>query len=132
MWLCIMPLHHECVFVLPSLYVSIFRLFTVLVLNLVILHNMIQPIMSLSFVGKSENLVATSRGAKSQLSVWSMSQLTASWSYMLQIEGESLLSFVPKAKLLALSCYFSSLSLLDDGNWKTMVVRLLTASYLFK
>ncbi|XP_031265870.1 WD repeat-containing protein 75 isoform X2 [Pistacia vera] len=45
------------------------------------------PIMSLSFVGKSEYLVATSRGSKPQLSVWSMSKLSASWSYMLQIEA---------------------------------------------
>lgn len=45
------------------------------------------PIVSLSFVGKSEYVVATSQGSKPQLSVWNMSKLSSSWSYKLFIEG---------------------------------------------
>ncbi|PON75897.1 WD repeat containing protein [Parasponia andersonii] len=44
------------------------------------------PITSLSFAGKSEYLVAVSRGLKPQLSVCSMSKLSVSWSYKLQVE----------------------------------------------
>ncbi|KAJ4709304.1 WD repeat-containing protein 75 [Melia azedarach] len=45
------------------------------------------PIMNLSFVGSSDYLVATSWGSKPQLSVWSMSKLSISWSYMLHVEA---------------------------------------------
>lgn len=41
--------------------------------------------MNLSFVGDS--LVSVSQGSKPQLSVWSMSNLSLSWSYKLQVEG---------------------------------------------
>lgn len=47
----------------------------------------IEPITTLSFVGKSEYLVSASRGSNAQLSVWSMSKLAASWSYKLQAEA---------------------------------------------
>ncbi|KAF6134212.1 hypothetical protein GIB67_010011 [Kingdonia uniflora] len=42
---------------------------------------------TLSFVGKSEYLLAVSRGSKAQLSVWSMSKLSISWSYQLLAEA---------------------------------------------
>ncbi|XP_034215520.1 WD repeat-containing protein 75 isoform X2 [Prunus dulcis] len=44
------------------------------------------PIVTLSFAGKSEYLVSVSQGSKPQLSVWSMSKLSESWSYKLHIE----------------------------------------------
>ena len=48
---------------------------------------LLQPITMLSFIGKSEYLVSASRGSKSQLSLWSLSKLSESWSYKLQAEG---------------------------------------------
>ncbi|KAH9805892.1 transducin/WD40 repeat-like superfamily protein [Citrus sinensis] len=45
------------------------------------------PIMNMSFVGSSEYLVATSWGSKPQLSVWNMSKLSISWSYLLHVEA---------------------------------------------
>ncbi|KAJ9162883.1 hypothetical protein P3X46_022623 [Hevea brasiliensis] len=45
------------------------------------------PIVSLSFVGKSEYLVSASWGSKPQLSVWSLSKLSISWSYRLHVEA---------------------------------------------
>ncbi|CAN4102517.1 unnamed protein product [Withania somnifera] len=47
----------------------------------------LDPISSLAFVGKSEYIVTTSRGSNAQLSVWSMSRLSLSWSYKLKIEA---------------------------------------------
>ncbi|KAF5461745.1 hypothetical protein F2P56_017819 [Juglans regia] len=45
------------------------------------------PIVTLSFAGNSEYLVSVSRGSKPQLSIWSMSKLSLSWSYKLHIEA---------------------------------------------
>ncbi|XP_077244588.1 transducin/WD40 repeat-like superfamily protein isoform X2 [Tasmannia lanceolata] len=47
----------------------------------------LMPIVTLSFIGKSEYLVSVSRGSKPQLSVWSMSKLSMSWSYKLLSEA---------------------------------------------
>ncbi|KAK2971977.1 hypothetical protein RJ640_004997 [Escallonia rubra] len=47
----------------------------------------LEPIVSLSFIGKSEYLVSASRGSSPQLSVWNMSKLSASWSYKLHTEA---------------------------------------------
>ncbi|KAL5549203.1 hypothetical protein UlMin_004434 [Ulmus minor] len=44
------------------------------------------PITILSFPGKSEYIVSVSQGSKPQLSVWSLSKLSLSWSYKLQVE----------------------------------------------
>ncbi|KAF4396011.1 hypothetical protein G4B88_020648, partial [Cannabis sativa] len=41
---------------------------------------------SLSFAGKSDYLVTVSGGSQPQLSVCSMSKLSVSWSYKLQVE----------------------------------------------
>lgn len=57
-----------------------------------VLWNFLQPIVSLSFVGKSEYLVSTSWESKPQLSVWSLSKLSMSWSYRLHVEGKNPLS----------------------------------------
>ncbi|KAM7495713.1 hypothetical protein LguiB_030322 [Lonicera macranthoides] len=46
-----------------------------------------EPIVTLSFIGRSEYLVSASRGSNPQLSVWNMSKLSVSWSYKLQIEA---------------------------------------------
>ncbi|XVF47687.1 hypothetical protein PTKIN_Ptkin03bG0130800 [Pterospermum kingtungense] len=54
---------------------------------LAVLGETLTPIVTLSFVGKSDNLVAASHGSKPQLSVWSMSKLSISWSYKLRIEA---------------------------------------------
>lgn len=53
--------------------------------------NVLQPITKLSFVGKSEFLVAASNFPKPELSVWNTSKLSLSWSYELRIEGKSFL-----------------------------------------
>ncbi|GAV59567.1 WD40 domain-containing protein [Cephalotus follicularis] len=47
----------------------------------------LMPIVTLSFVGNSEYLVSVSRGSKPQLSVWSLSKLSLSWSYKLNVEA---------------------------------------------
>lgn len=47
----------------------------------------LEPISSLAFIGKSEYVVTTSQGSKAQVSVWSMSKLSESWSYKLKIEA---------------------------------------------
>ncbi|KAB1204246.1 WD repeat-containing protein 75 [Morella rubra] len=52
-----------------------------------VIGDTLTPIVSLSFAGKSEYLVSVSQGSKPQLSVWSMSKLSLSWSYKLQIEA---------------------------------------------
>ncbi|XP_015899229.3 uncharacterized protein LOC107432272 [Ziziphus jujuba] len=49
-----------------------------------VIGEMLEPIMNLSFVGDS--LVSVSQGSKPQLSVWSISNLSVSWSYKLQVE----------------------------------------------
>lgn len=54
---------------------------------LAVLGETLTPIVTLSFVGKSDNLVAASHGSNPQLSVWSMSKLSISWSYKLRIEA---------------------------------------------
>lgn len=45
------------------------------------------PIVSLSFVGKSEYIVSTSHGSRPQLSLWCISKLCNTWSYNLFIEA---------------------------------------------
>ncbi|KAL6998978.1 hypothetical protein U1Q18_000144 [Sarracenia purpurea var. burkii] len=47
----------------------------------------LEPIVSLSFVGKSDYLVSTSQGSNPQVSVWSTSNLSVTWSYKLHAEG---------------------------------------------
>ncbi|KAE8700133.1 formin BNI1-like [Hibiscus syriacus] len=54
---------------------------------LAVLGETLTPIVNLSFIGKSDNLVAASCGSNPQLSVWSMSKLSLSWSYKLRIEA---------------------------------------------
>lgn len=53
----------------------------------------VQTITNLTFVGKSEYLVSASRGSNPQLAMWSMSNLSATWSYRLDTEGECMVSF---------------------------------------
>lgn len=45
------------------------------------------PIVNLAFVGKSEYIVSTSHGSKPQLSLWSLSKLSRTWSYDLCVEA---------------------------------------------
>lgn len=52
-----------------------------------IIGNSVEPIVSLSFVGKSDCLVSVSQGSSPQVSVWSMSKLSLSWSYKLIVEA---------------------------------------------
>ncbi|XP_022755429.1 WD repeat-containing protein 75 [Durio zibethinus] len=52
-----------------------------------VLGETLTPVVTLSFIGKSDNLVAASRGSKPQLSLWSMSKLSLSWSYKLCVEA---------------------------------------------
>ncbi|KAF7121402.1 hypothetical protein RHSIM_Rhsim13G0225800 [Rhododendron simsii] len=52
-----------------------------------VIGDSLAPIESLSFLGKSEHLVSTSRGSNPQVSVWSMSKLSVSWSYKLHAEA---------------------------------------------
>ncbi|KAA8523464.1 hypothetical protein F0562_009887 [Nyssa sinensis] len=47
----------------------------------------LEPIVRLSFVGKSEYLVSASQGSSPQVSVWSMSKLSVYWSYKLHAEA---------------------------------------------
>ncbi|EEF29164.1 wd40 protein, putative [Ricinus communis] len=65
------------------------------------------PIRTLSFVGKSEYLASASLGSKPQLSVWSMSKLSMSWSYRLHVEAV--------ASTAAASC-FAALILLPESS----------------
>ncbi|KAL8230509.1 hypothetical protein R6Q57_000287 [Mikania cordata] len=46
-----------------------------------------ESIKNLSFIGASNFLVSASQGSNPQLSVWSMSKLSVSWSYKLHIEA---------------------------------------------
>ncbi|KAM1329081.1 hypothetical protein ACFX15_012710 [Malus domestica] len=52
-----------------------------------VIGEMQMPIATLSFAGKSEYLVSVTQGSKPQLSVWSMSELSESWSYKLHVEA---------------------------------------------
>ncbi|PSR85460.1 WD repeat-containing protein [Actinidia chinensis var. chinensis] len=52
-----------------------------------VIGDSLEPIGSLSFVGKSEYIVSTSRGSNPQVSVWSMSKLSITWSYKLHAEA---------------------------------------------
>ncbi|KAJ8750843.1 hypothetical protein K2173_016024 [Erythroxylum novogranatense] len=70
----------------------------------------LMPIGSLSFVGKSEYLVSASMGPQSQLSVWSMSKLSMSWSYKLHVEAV--------ASMAESSC-FAALVLLPESDNET-------------
>ncbi|XP_010525723.1 PREDICTED: WD repeat-containing protein 75 [Tarenaya hassleriana] len=54
---------------------------------LAVLGETLAPIVRLSFVGKSEFLVAASHGSTPQLSVWNMSKLSLSWSYRIHMEA---------------------------------------------
>lgn len=45
------------------------------------------PIVNLSFAGDSEFLISVSQGSRPQLSVWSMTKLSVSWSYKLHVEA---------------------------------------------
>ncbi|KAJ6923457.1 WD repeat-containing protein 75 [Populus alba x Populus x berolinensis] len=47
----------------------------------------LMPVVNLAFAGTSEYLVSASWGSKPQLSIWSMSKLSVSWSYMLHVEA---------------------------------------------
>ncbi|KAL3820938.1 hypothetical protein ACJIZ3_006843 [Penstemon smallii] len=51
-----------------------------------VIGDSLEPITTLSFVGKSEYLVSASRGSNPHLTIWSMSKLCTSWSYRLQAE----------------------------------------------
>ncbi|WRX35082.1 WD40 repeat - like 10 [Theobroma cacao] len=77
---------------------------------LAVLGETLTPIVTLSFVGRSDNLVAASRGSKPQLSVWSMSKLSLSWSYKLRTEAV--------ASAVDLS-YFAALALLPESSNET-------------
>ncbi|XAR63690.1 hypothetical protein NMG60_11023719 [Bertholletia excelsa] len=52
-----------------------------------VIGDSLEPIVSLSFLGKSDYLVSASRGSSPQLSVWSMSKLSVAWSYKLHAEA---------------------------------------------
>ncbi|XP_073303500.1 uncharacterized protein [Primulina huaijiensis] len=47
----------------------------------------LEPISTLSFVGKSAYLVSASQGSNPQLTIWSMSKLSTCWSYRLHAEA---------------------------------------------
>ncbi|KAG6770070.1 hypothetical protein POTOM_025737 [Populus tomentosa] len=49
--------------------------------------DLLKPVVNLAFAGTSEYLVSASWGSKPQLSIWSMSKLSVSWSYMLHVEA---------------------------------------------
>lgn len=67
--------------------------------------------MNMSFVGSSEYLVATSWGSKPQLSVWNMSKLSISWSYLLHVEGETT---HPPLSLQSCGCHYGAvLNIID-------------------
>ncbi|KAL0282436.1 UNVERIFIED_CONTAM: U3 small nucleolar RNA-associated protein 17 [Sesamum angustifolium] len=54
---------------------------------LAVIGDSLEPITTLSFVGKSEYLVSASRGSDPQLTIWSMSKLCTTWSYRLDVEA---------------------------------------------
>ncbi|CAI9787909.1 unnamed protein product [Fraxinus pennsylvanica] len=51
-----------------------------------VIGDTLEPIVTLSFVGKSTYLMSASRGSNPQLTLWSMSKLSISWSYKLHTE----------------------------------------------
>ncbi|KAL7130641.1 hypothetical protein ABFS83_13G148500 [Erythranthe nasuta] len=54
---------------------------------LAVIGETLEPITTLSFVGKSSYLVSASRGADPLLTMWSMSKLCTIWSYRLHAEA---------------------------------------------
>lgn len=60
------------------------------------------PIVSLSFVGKSEYILLTSRGSRPQLSLWCMSKLSRTWSYNLSVEAVACMDDASSFAVLAL------------------------------
>ncbi|KAM7256211.1 hypothetical protein ACFE04_011952 [Oxalis oulophora] len=65
------------------------------------------PISSLTFVGNSDYLVTASPGSKPELSIWSLSNMSLSWSWKLNVEAVAtstelsyfaVLSLVPESK----------------------------------
>ncbi|KAL6514005.1 hypothetical protein OROHE_019461 [Orobanche hederae] len=54
---------------------------------LAVIGDSLEPIANLSFVGKSEYLVSTSRGLNPRLTLWNMSKLCTTWSYRLDTEA---------------------------------------------
>ncbi|KAL2497222.1 Transducin/WD40 repeat-like superfamily protein [Abeliophyllum distichum] len=54
-----------------------------------VVGDILEPITTLSFVGKSAYLVSASQGSNPQLTLWSMSKLSTSWSYKLNAEDVS-------------------------------------------
>ncbi|KAI3456714.1 hypothetical protein Pfo_013377 [Paulownia fortunei] len=54
---------------------------------LAVIGDSLEPITTLSFVGRSEYLVSASRGSNPQLTLWSMSKLCTTWSYRLDAEA---------------------------------------------
>ncbi|KAK6149498.1 hypothetical protein DH2020_017023 [Rehmannia glutinosa] len=71
---------------------------------LTVIGDSLEPITTLSFVGKSEYLVSASRGTNPQLTLWSMSKLCTTWSYRLDAEG----GYAEKYDSLT-DCYFDML-----------------------
>ncbi|KAI3785891.1 hypothetical protein L1987_45017 [Smallanthus sonchifolius] len=55
--------------------------------SLAVIGSTREPIENLSFIRDSNFLVSTSQGSNPQLSVWSMSKLSVSWSYKLHTEA---------------------------------------------
>ncbi|XP_043698630.1 WD repeat-containing protein 75 [Telopea speciosissima] len=78
----------------------------------------LMPIVSLSFVGNSEYFVSISRGSEPQLSVWSMSKLSVSWSYKLHVEAVACMTDASSFAVLALLPK-SSKRLASDENRQT-------------
>ncbi|KAL6546997.1 hypothetical protein OROMI_022718 [Orobanche minor] len=54
---------------------------------LAVIGDSLEPIANLSFVGKSEYLVSTSRGLNPRLTLWNMSKLCTTWAYRLDTEA---------------------------------------------
>ncbi|PIN01346.1 WD40 repeat protein [Handroanthus impetiginosus] len=54
---------------------------------LTVVGDSLEPITTLSFVGKTEYIVSASRGSNPQLTMWSMSKLCKIWSYRLDAEA---------------------------------------------
>ncbi|KAL8461980.1 hypothetical protein ACS0TY_033171 [Phlomoides rotata] len=70
---------------------------------LAVIGDSVEPITTLSFVGKSDYLVSASRGSKPQLTIWSMSKLCATWSYRLDAEAISCSMYNSTFAVLVLS-----------------------------
>ncbi|KAL6562454.1 hypothetical protein OROGR_003461 [Orobanche gracilis] len=54
---------------------------------LAVIGDSLEPIANLSFIGKSEYFVSTSRGLNPRLTLWNMSKLCTTWSYRLDAEA---------------------------------------------